>query len=219
MNKIKPFKSAPYKKPIGLSSILKAVKIPMNGVLHIGAHYGQEVKEYDSVSIPIIVLVEPLAKPFGELSRRFLSRKDITLINCAVGNKEETVSLYTETRNGGQSSSILKPKLHRDIFPKIVFNGIEKVYQRKIDNMSIDRRINVFNIDVQGYELEVLKGARKFLSGIDYLICEVNKLEMYENCVLVEQLDKFLKVFGFYRFQTTWIKECYGEAVYIKKRI
>ena len=39
---------------------------------------------------------------------------------------------------------------------------------------------NFINMDVQGYELEVLKGGTKVLEKVDYVYCEVNRDEVYE---------------------------------------
>jgi hypothetical protein len=52
---------------------------------------------------------------------------------------------------------------------------------------------------VQGYELEVLKGARKTLPQIQRLVCEVNLDEVYEGCALVDEVDAFLDEHGFRR--------------------
>ncbi len=49
-------------------------------------------------------------------------------------------------------------------------------------------------IDVQGYELEVLKGASKILTKIDYLLLEVSKNQMYKTQPLENEIIKFLKV-------------------------
>jgi hypothetical protein len=86
---------------------------------------------------------------------------------------------------------------------------------------------NFINIDVQGFELEVFRGAKKTLSQIDYIIAEVNKEELYRNCALVAEVDLFLSKYGFSRVETKWITdtnlgnyrpkaETWGDALYIK---
>ena len=46
-------------------------------------------------------------------------------------------------------------------------------------------------MDVQGYELEVLKGATETLKHVDYVYCEVNRDEVYEGNAYVEEIDEF----------------------------
>jgi hypothetical protein len=76
---------------------------------------------------------------------------------------------------------------------------------------------NFINIDVQGYELEVFKGSENLLNSIDYIITEVNRDEVYENCVRIESLDEFLSKYGFIRVETDWAGHTWGDALYIKK--
>ena len=76
---------------------------------------------------------------------------------------------------------------------------------------------NFITIDVQGYELEVFKGGQETLKNIDYIITEVNRDELYENCARVEHLDDFLLQFDFQRVETNWEGETWGDAFYIKQ--
>ena len=74
----------------------------------------------------------------------------------------------------------------------------------------------MLNIDVQGYELEVLKGADTILEYIELMILEVNRDEMYEGCPLVEELDTFLEKYNFKRVHTLWQSISWGHAIYAK---
>ena len=73
-------------------------------------------------------------------------------------------------------------------------------------------------MDVQGYELEVLKGAIKTLNQIDYVYCEVNRDEVYENNAYVEEIDEFLAEYGMERMETDWAGDIWGDALYIKTK-
>jgi Methyltransferase FkbM domain len=76
---------------------------------------------------------------------------------------------------------------------------------------------NFLTIDVQGYELEVLKGSRETLTNIPGIFTEVNRDELYSNCVRVEQLDELLKNFDLTRVETNWEGGTWGDAFYLKK--
>ena len=119
--------------------------------------------------------------------------------------------------NEAQSSSILKPKDHLEHHPDVSFDGTEEVEVETLDSYNIGEA-NFINIDVQGYELEVFKGAKKTLKKVDYIYCEVNRGEMYENNAMVEELDEYLGKYNFQRVETHWPESWYkwGDALYIK---
>ena len=72
-------------------------------------------------------------------------------------------------------------------------------------------------MDVQGYELEVLKGGTKTLEHVDYVYCEVNRDEVYENNAYVEELDEFLSEYNMKRVETDWAGDIWGDALYIRE--
>tara|TARA_B100000965_G_scaffold362182_1_gene344050 strand:- start:137 stop:385 length:249 start_codon:yes stop_codon:yes gene_type:complete len=74
------------------------------------------------------------------------------------------------------------------------------------------------NMDVQGYELEVLKGATETLKNINYVYCEVNRDEVYENNAYVEEIDEFLAGYGMERVETNWAGDIWGDALYIRTK-
>jgi hypothetical protein len=88
----------------------------------------------------------------------------------------------------------------------------------RLDDLDLDlTKYNFINIDVQGYELEVFKGSYKTLKNIDYIISEVNRAEVYENCPYVGELDSYLQNYNFTRVETNWAGDTWGDAFYIKK--
>ena len=82
----------------------------------------------------------------------------------------------------------------------------------------IVKEFNFINIDVQGYELEVLKGARNTIESIDLILSEINKEEMYKGCAKVEDIDEFLAELGFQRIAHYWQLDggTYGYGLYLK---
>jgi hypothetical protein len=74
----------------------------------------------------------------------------------------------------------------------------------------------MINLDVQGYELEVFKGAVDTLNSIDIVYTEVNFEDLYKDCCLVEDLDGFLLGFGFRRVLTDARYGTFGDALYLK---
>ena len=109
-------------------------------------------------------------------------------------------------------------KLHKDEFLESarVYNNFYGVPKEQVRNSLASGKDVVIKIDVQGYELEVLKGAEKSLQQIDYMIAEVNRDEMYSGCPMIGDIDNYLKGFGFTRELVAWQSESWGDAFYIK---
>jgi len=190
--------------------------LDLKGIIHIGGHFGQEYELYSQLDIPILFF-EPLSNNFSVLKSKTMHDCNVIAYQCALGNENKTVSMYVDTMNQGQSSSILKPKKHLDQYPHITFDRTEEVCMFRLDDLDIElSKYNFVNIDVQGYELEVFKGALDTLKNINYIISEVNRDEVYENCAQVSDLDVYLAQLNFNRVETTWAGDNWGDALYIK---
>ena len=199
-----------------LESLVAKHSLRINGVLHVGAHFGQEFHVYDKLGIKNMMFFEPLSSTFRTLQANVGTRA--ILVNTALGNMEGEIEMFTETQNSGQSSSILEPDHHVVQYPSIRFTGKEKVKITRLDNfVSESDKYNFINIDVQGYELEVFKGGEIFLKSIDYIMTEVNRASLYKGCAKIEELDKFLGDGGFKRVETNWAGGTWGDAFYIKQ--
>lgn len=75
-------------------------------------------------------------------------------------------------------------------------------------------------MDVQGYELEVLKGFEQKLNDIDYIFTEVSVVELYEGGVHINNLDNFLENKNFIRSRTSLISNVpTGDALYVNKKL
>ena len=188
----------------------------IKGVIHIGGHHGQEFKTYVENNISNVMFFEPVPTTFKILKEN-IGDKAI-LHNVALGNENKKIEMYIETANQGQSSSILEPGIHTRQYPHITFdNKLEVDMVRLDDFIEESTDYNFINIDVQGYELEVMKGAMDTLKNVDYIMSEVNRDEVYINCSKVDELDSFLSDFGFSRVETTWDGLTWGDALYVKR--
>ena len=52
-------------------------------------------------------------------------------------------------------------------------------------------------IDVQGYEMEVLKGSSNYLKYFNYIYVECSYIELYQNQALAFEIIKFLDSLSF----------------------
>jgi len=202
---------------ISLDKIVKDFDLKIKGVIHIGAHHGQEYDDYARYGIRNMMFFEPVRTNYMELLKKLPISDDIEVFNLALGNETGRREMFTETANRGMSCSLLEPKSHLKAYPHIVFDGREMVKIDRLDNILFERNdYNMINIDVQGYELEVFKGAVDTLNSIDIVYTEVNFEDLYKDCCLVEDLDGFLLGFGFRRVLTDARYGTFGDALYLK---
>ncbi len=190
----------------------------IKGIIHIGAHFGQEIPDYIDCGIQDMVMFEPLEDNFKVLAEKAKGlNANIVGHQVALGPEPGKTKMYVSDHNR-ISSSILKPKVHLTHHPNVKFPETEEVEVNCLDNYDCFN-YNFINMDVQGYELEVLKGGKKTLEQVDYVYCEVNRDEVYENNAFVEELDEFLAEYNMERVMTSWEGQIWGDALYVRKNL
>jgi len=200
---------------IDFNFIKDKYNLNITGVVHVGAHYGEEIPSYLDQGIQKIVCFEPLIENLQVLIQH--KSNIVKVFPYALGETENTVTMYRSTNNL-ESSSILKPKKHLDLYDGIKFNSTCEVEMRKLSSFKKSiSGCNFLNMDVQGYEFQVLLGAEECIGQFDYIYAEVNRDETYENNVLIDKIDEYLESKGLVRVETNWAGIIWGDAFYIKK--
>lgn len=207
---------------LDIKKIKEKYNLKVKGIIQVGAHHGMEVKEFSKIfnlKKENIISFEPDKINFKILTEEC---KNISILaNFALGEKTEEKEMFVETYNKGQSNSLLKPKIHLTQYPDIVFEKKETVKVIMLDewmyqNIKKERhtQFNFLNMDVQGYEDKVLIGSKNFLSNIDYIFCEINRAEVYENCVQATDLHNLIISKGFKLKEINWGGITWGDAFY-----
>jgi len=201
-----------------LIDITQYVKSPITGIIQVGAHVGSELSILKKLSNNILMF-EPQKDVYQKLLKNIGDDKQIIAENCALGSIPGTLKMYKEYANSGQSSSLLPPSLHTIQYPGIVFNDVEEVEIKTLDSYleNTNNSYNLMTLDVQGYELEVLKGASKTLNQIDYILCEVNRAELYKGCPMYTDIESYLSNYGFKCETINWEGYTWGDAFYVKQ--
>jgi FkbM family methyltransferase len=201
---------------IDLGQLIQKFNLDITGVIHVGAHVGQEYDVYKKHGIKKIAWFEPVPVTYQKLVQN-LPIGAMTY-NVALGNEEGEKEMFIETVNQGMSSSLLEPGTHLKTYPNITFDSKQTIQMRRLDSYQFPISwFNMMNMDVQGYELEVLKGSINTLKHIDIIYTEINTEDVYKDCVHVDQLDEFLGSRGFERVFTQMACKSWGDALYLKK--
>jgi FkbM family methyltransferase len=206
--------------------------IPLSGLVHIGAHEGEEVEQYFAHGFERLVLIEANPDWCGVLTRKFSGDERIRIFNYAVCDRAGSVDLHIHTSRSGSTepASILGLKRFKEIVktlhtprtvsvPAITLDGLFEVH-------GIPRSdYNFINIDIQGAELLAFRGASKVLEGIDVIISEVNVIEMYDGAPSESEIAQFLAVHGFRKedaayhalYDETSSFPAWGECLFVKR--
>ena len=188
----------------------------ITGIIQVGAHIGQQVDIFLESTDKNIYLFEPQKNAYNSL-RKYESYPNIFCFNFGLGNKNGIETIHVSDVKQGVSSSLLTPKLHSEFFPEYTFTNKEEIMIKKFSSLE-NTKANFLVIDVQGYELEVLKGFSDKLVNIDYIFSEVNLVEFYEKSVLIDQLDSYLYDNDFIRTKTSIFSNVpMGDALYVRK--
>lgn len=206
-----------------LKVILAGGGPPVRGVIHVGASGGGEYHLYKAYSVAAQVYVEPQPEPYGRLVSRVKGIPGIRTFRAACGNVTGTARMNLLKGNESCSSSLLRAKKHLEYHPEYPPDGVIEVPLVRLDDLLRENAVdvsahNLLVVDVQGYELEALKGGRETLRSMDYVVPEVNREELYESCALVDELDAWMRKAGFRRTETVWDgpNGSYGDALYVR---
>ena len=181
-------------------SMLRANNV--NLIFDVGANTGQFGVLMREIGFDGKILsFEPLSEARENLLK--ISRNDSmwqVALQSAIG--EENGEIEINIAGNSQSSSVLDMlDTHVRAAPDSKYIGKEKVALRKLDTLAPDymdsNSIVFIKIDTQGYERQVMNGAKKLMSQIVGLQLEVSLVPLYKGQILFEEVLKILKTEGF----------------------
>jgi FkbM family methyltransferase len=203
---------------ISIGELSKVFKVSPRKVLHVGAHLAEEYEEMRKFGWGVdgVIWVESQEALCDLINSRFSGTNNKVV--CATVWSEDNVKKVFHENINTQCSSLFELGILREISPEMVEVNSREVITRKIDSIiSTQDQIDFINLDIQGSELEALKGAMKTLSTVKWVYTEVNRKEIYKSCPLIEEIDLFLKDQGFSRAATRWsFREDWGDALYVR---
>lgn len=177
-------------------------KFEIDLVLDVGANKGQfasEIRQYGYAGR--IVSFEPLSSAHSMLLKA--SEGDFmwtSYARCALGDHNGEVEI--NIAGNSESSSIL-PMLesHLSAAPESAYQGKETVPLKTLDAVAAqylkDARAPFLKIDTQGFEWQVLDGARETLPHIKGILVELSLVPLYDGQHLWREVMDRLDAEGF----------------------
>ena len=202
----------------------------VTGIIHVGAHRGEEVEQYADMGAKTVIWVEPNPDVFKEM-KHFLTSVGASIDSHAfeyavsdVDHDNVDFHLYYGPdagfmRGNKGCSSLLKAK-----------GRFESWHQEtiKVETITIDTLLTendfkpsdfqLLNLDVQGAELLALKGASEVLKYVKYVATEATwQNPDYVDNVMYDDLKSFLESKGFIETEIVNHGPDWGDVLFVKE--
>ena len=201
---------------IAPSRLRKWLGVDPHGVLHVGAHLAEERHVYRDANFGRVLWVEAQSNLIPIIQKSLKGSSDLVFEGAAWS--ETGVEKKFQITNNSQSSSLFGLAEHLSEYPEILLSEERSVRTIRLDELiPASEGFDFITLDIQGAELEALKGLGQRLEDVRWVFTEVNKRMMYEGIPLVDELDEYLSRFGLERIVTVWNKAGWGDALYAQK--
>jgi FkbM family methyltransferase len=174
--------------------------IQSTGVLHIGAHLGQEADYYAKLDKRVL-WIEADPSIFPSLKAHVSVHSNQNAKNVLVNRICDENTIFHLASNNSESSSIY------ELADNPLWRGLSNVGSISLPSHTLDcvlenemvSDLDFWVLDVQGGELAVLEGAKNSLSThCNYLQIEVSQDEFYRGGAQYSQIKNFLAKIGFF---------------------
>ena len=171
-------------------------------VLDVGANTGQFVLEFKPVFPRAkFFSFEPLPSCFAQLKQLSLRDSKWECFNLALGDEIKAAEFYVHANHTSSSSFLQAAEKHYELYPETVSQHAVMVQCSTLDNWirahpEAGQKPIVLKIDVQGYEANVLRGAKSTLPDVEAVITEVIVENLYEKQPLFSEQVELLAQAG-----------------------
>jgi len=169
-------------------------------VIDAGAHYGQYARICAHIlSSAKIICFEPVPATFEILKRSVQGNPRITPYCLALGSHDETVSMNVSGIDHA-SSILAMTDSHKSHWPESAASHPVDIQVTTLDSFVSKNPISghiYLKADVQGFELELLKGAKNILKQVRVMRLEISLIQLYEGAPRLSEICAFLEEAGF----------------------
>ena len=180
-------------------------------IFDVGANDGESIERFKKIfSKSKIYSFEPDDNAFQRLKKNYYNKKNIEIFDFGISNRMESTILFLRH---DKISSLMQLDANSKLYKsrKIAkksgddFEKLKNIKLVKLDSFVKDKsisRINILKIDVQGYEPEVIEGAKDLI--------ENNKIDIIEMEIILG--FGYSKSISFYDIEKNFSKQEYKLA-------
>lgn len=202
---------------IPLNRMVVNYNLQITGILHVGAHVGEEAESYETCGVRNVLWIEGNPDLMSTLRAHVIPYGHRAVL-ALVSDGHDDVTFYVT--NNFESSSILEMGTHKVVSPDVHVFEHKKLSTVRLDWLADHHDftgLNFLNMDLQGAELLALRGLGDLIKQFDYIYTEVNVDELYIDCVRLPELDTFLHSQSFRRVEIAMAGDAgWGDALYVR---
>lgn len=185
-----------------ISKVVLKKYLPLKPVIiDCGAHDGADTVELANLlKYSTVHAFEPVESLYKKLKARPNPQKNIKYYQLALADKNGTMDFYVSEGESDGSSSLLEPKQHLVDHPGTVFNSQIMVRTSTIDSWANENgieKVDLLWLDMQGFELNMLRESKKILDTVSVIHTEVSTRETYKGVAPYAEYRAFLEERGF----------------------
>ena len=173
-------------------------------ILDVGANTGQYAQELRKIEFEgTIVSFEPISGVFEALKKNMINDSKSVLKNFALGDKNETKTINI-AKNLASSSFFSRTKYFEEIASQADYISEEqveiKILDSIFDTICTDDDVVFLKLDTQGYEKNILNGAKESLMKIKGIQIELALKPTYNEAPNFKEIFKIIEDAGFTLF-------------------
>ena len=180
-------------------------------IFDVGANSGNSAIDFFGYGYSNeIYSFEPVSHIFKQLSHHAANNENWKVFNVAVGDQNTQLTINVSGGHGGSSSMLEMTKellntapdqkvIANELVDVITLNDFYKDHQLKSERIFL-------KIDVQGFEMNVLKGCSEIFNQIVGIKIETSIIKQYKDESDIHEILPFLIAHGFavYSFEDGW---------------
>ncbi len=198
-----------------------------NLIVDVGAADGTVSQKFSKAfPFSITYAFEPIPSTFQSLKGNVSGNKNIIAVNKGLGSAETELTIHLSERITSSSFFNIEENISNDFFSRNLKDvGAESVVVSTMDKeIPSDKKINILKMDVQGFELEVLKGGKNTLKRTAIVLVEMQNHDLYLGAPKYYDIDKFMRESNFELFDIIpsirQDKKLYEwDSIYVNKNI
>jgi len=159
-------------------------------VVDVGAYEGEWTKKCAQIFPESrILMVEAMPSKKEKLERLIAGNKNIDVAIEVLGARSGDEVFFSEIET---ASSVLEEVSASHSRIQRTTTALQDVLKKRDI-----KKVDFLKLDVQGYELEVLKGYTNFIANTDVILSEVSLLDIHKNVPLLKDVIDFMYRYGF----------------------
>lgn len=162
-----------------------------------------------------VIIFEPNPNAYHSLISRFQAQENVFIFNLAVSDRKGSAKLFSRKGDLDERASLLVELKNTDTYSIDVSCVIldEWCEENQLE------KIDFLKMDVEGYELQILKSSPKILKTVKVICTKTNLKKTRKNITVFSDLKNNLEKMGFEMLAHWYQEGLQGEATFIRKEI